>query len=157
MASWARKKFTDDGPNKYSEWRDVPVPLNYKSFLSEPPMLGSPVKAPERSQSEHEGILSRILGMYSPSFLRKTPNKLVSFPNNPDHNFIIRASPDLLVHRYDSGLKSWQVKYSTEEHMDDYLEQYGTNDLEDFSHLDPRVEDLVSTSILAEPKSASPS
>ena len=41
--------------------------------------------------------------------------------------------------------------------MDDYLEQYGTNDLEDFSHLDPRVEDLAKTSILAEPESASPS
>ena len=52
-----KKEFTDDGPHKYFDWRDVPVPKSYKSPSSHPPMLGSPVKIPERTQSEHEGII----------------------------------------------------------------------------------------------------
>ena len=154
---FGKNESTDDGPNKYSEWQDVLVPSNYKSPLSTTPVLGSPVYAPEWTQSEHEGILARMLSMYSPTLLETIPNKLISFPRHPDHNFFVWANPDLVVHKYDSGLKSWQIKYSAEEHMDEYLDQYGTNELEDFSHLDLRVEDLVQTSTLAEPEPASPS
>ena len=88
--------------------------------------------------------------MYSPTLLNTTPHQLVSFPKNPDHNFYIWANPDLIVHRFDKGPRSWQVKYSTEEHMDKPLDQYGTNELEDFSHIDVRVEDLPLAIPLAE-------
>ena len=64
-----KKEFTDDGPNKYSDWRDVPVPKNYVSPLSEPPVLGSPVQAPERTRSEHEGILDHMYSMLVGDFL----------------------------------------------------------------------------------------
>ena len=51
---------TDDWDHKYVDWRDVPVPKNYVSPVDEPPVLGSPVKTPERTRSEHEGILDRM-------------------------------------------------------------------------------------------------
>ena len=82
-------EYTDDGPNKYSKWQDVSVPSSYKSPLSEPPVLGSPVQAPERTQSEHEVILDRMYRIYSPTLLNTHPNQLVSFPRHSDHNFFI--------------------------------------------------------------------
>ena len=48
---------TDDWDTKYADWRDVPVPRSYVSPLNEPPVLESPIKTPERTRSEHEGIL----------------------------------------------------------------------------------------------------
>lgn len=117
-----KNESTNDGlTNKYTKWQDVPVPSSYKSPLSMPPMVGFPVQAPERLQSEHEGIITCMLSMYSPTLLKTIPNKLISFPHHPDHNFFVWANPDLVVHKYDSVLKSWQVKYSAEEHMDEYL------------------------------------
>ena len=95
-----KNEYTDDGPNKYSDWRDVPVPSSYKSSLSEPPMLGSPVKTPHRTQSEHEGIIEHMYNMYSPTLLGTCRNRLVSCPWLADHNFFIWANPDLIVHRY---------------------------------------------------------
>lgn len=151
------KEYTDDGPNKYSKWQDVPVPLNYKSPLNMPLVLRSAVQALERTQSEHKGILACMLSIYYPTLVETIPNKLISFPRHPDHNFFVWANPDLVVHKYDSGLKSWQIKYSAEEHIDEYLDQYGMDELEDFSHLDLRVEDLVQTTTLAELELASPS
>ena len=71
-----------------------------------------------------------MLSMYSPTLLETIPNKLISFPHHPDHNFFVWANPDLVVHKYDSGLKSWHVKYSVKERMEEYLDQYGTNELE---------------------------
>lgn len=115
-----------------------------------PLVLGSPVQAPERTLSENEGIPARMLSMYSPTLLGTIPNRLISFPHHPDHNFFIWANPDFVVHKYDSGLKSWQVKYSAEEHMEEYLDQNGTNEFEYFSHLDLRIEDLAQTTTLAE-------
>lgn len=70
---------------KYPKWQDVPVPLGYKSPLDMPPELGSLIKTPKRTRSEHEGILNRMFSMYSPTLLEKTPNKLISFPHLPDH------------------------------------------------------------------------
>ena len=52
-----QNEYTDDGSNKHTDWRDVPVPRNYLSPSSEPAMLGSPVKTPARTRFEHEGIL----------------------------------------------------------------------------------------------------
>ena len=41
-----KKESTDDRLiAMYPRWRDVPVPLGYKSPLNMPPELGSPVKA----------------------------------------------------------------------------------------------------------------
>ena len=133
------------------------MPLSYKSPLNTSPVLGFPVHAPERTQSEHEGILARMLSMYSPTLLASIPNKLVSFPRHTDHNFFIWANPDFVVHKYDSGLKSWQIKYSVEEHMDEYIDQYGTNELIDLSHIDLRVDDLPLATPLVEPEPTSPS
>ena len=127
-----KKEFTDDGPNKYSDWRDVPVPRSYRSPLSEPPVLGSPVKTPQRTQSEHKGIIDSMYNMYSPTLLGTCRNQLVSCPWLADHNFFIWANPDLIVHRYEEGLKSWQIMYSSYEHTNEYLDQYGTNQYKDF-------------------------
>ena len=146
---------TDDRHNKYYDWTDVSVPSNYKSPLNTTPVLGSPVQAPERTQSEHEGILARMLSMYSPTLLETIPNKLVSFPQHTDHNFFIWANPDFIVHKYDSGLKSWQIKYSAEEHMDEYIDQYGMNEFKDLSHIDLRIDDLPLATSLAEPEQTS--
>ena len=74
-----------------------------------------------------------------------------SCPWLPDHNLFIWANPDLIVHRYDSGLKSWQVMYSSYEIMDEYLDQYGTNEYKDFSNLTISVDDFHST--ITEPES----
>ena len=101
-----KNEYTDDGPNKYADWRDVPVPRSYLSPSSEPPMLGSPVKTPVRTRSEHEGILDRMYNMYSPTLLDTRRDCLVYFPRNPDHNFYIWGDPDSIVHRNDAGLKS---------------------------------------------------
>ena len=62
-------EYTDDGFNKYTDWRDVPVSRSYLSPSSEPAVLGSPVKTPERTQSEHEGIIDHMYSMYSPTLL----------------------------------------------------------------------------------------
>ena len=148
---------TDDGHNKYSDWQDVPVPSNYKSSLDTTPMLGSPVQAPERTQSEHEGILARMLSMYSSTPLETIPNKLVSFPRHTDHNFFVWANPDFIVHKHDSGLKSWKIKFSAEEYMDEYIEQYGMNEIIDLSHIDLRIDDLPLATPLVEPEPTLPS
>lgn len=124
------------------------MPLKYKSLVSESPVLGSPVQAPERTQSEHKGILDR---MYSPTLLNTCPNQLVSFPRHPDHNFFIWANPDYIVHRYEEGLKSWQIMYSSTEHTEEYLNQYGTNECKDFSNLVISIDDLLLTILEPEP------
>ena len=82
---------------------------------------------------------------YSPTLLNTRLNQLISFPGYPDHNFFIWANPDLIVHRYEEGLKSWQIMYSSYEHTDEYLSQYGTNEYKDFSSLTISVDDLPST------------
>lgn len=135
---------------KFVKWESVHVPHRYMSPSERPPILGSPVRASERSRAEDEGILTRMLDMYSPTLLNTTPYKLGSFPKYPDHNFFIWANPDFIVHRFDEGLRSWQVKYSTEEHMDEPLDQYDTNDFEELSHIDVRVDDLPLAIFLAE-------
>ena len=80
---------TDDWDHKYTDWRDVPVPKSYVSPLNEPPVLGSPVKTPEITWFEHEGIVDRVYSMYSPTLLDTRPNRLVYFPRNPDHSYYI--------------------------------------------------------------------
>lgn len=112
-------EFIDDWLNvKYSKWQSVPVPLVYKSPLDRPLEFKSLVKAPKISYVEHEGIVKHMLSMYSSTLLNAQPNQLVSFPRHPDHNLFIWANPDLLVHRFDDGLRSFQIKYSAEEYME---------------------------------------
>ena len=142
---------TDDGDNKYVDWRDVPVPKSYVSPLNEPPVLESPVRAPERTQSEHEGILDRMYSMYSPTLLDTRPTRLIIFPRHPDHNFYIWGNPDYIVHRNDAGLKCWQIMYSCYEHTEEYLDQYGTNLDKDLSLLNFSIDDLRPVTPLAEP------
>ena len=89
--------------------------------------------------------------MYSPTLLNTRPNQLINFPRHPDHNFFIWANPDLIVHRYDEGLRSWQIMYSTAEHTEEYLNQYGTNEYKDLSHLTISIDDLPSTVFVPEP------
>lgn len=146
----------DDG-HKYFDWQDVPVPLNYKSPLDTTPVLGSPVQAPERTQSEHEGILAHMLSMCSPTLLETIPNKFVSFPRHTDYNFFVRANPDYIVHKYNSDLKRWQIKFSSEEHMEEYIYQYDTNELIDLSYIGLRIDDLPLATPLVEPEPTLPS
>ena len=61
------------------------------------------------------------------------------------------ANPDLIVHRYEEGLKIWRIMYSSYEHTDEYLSQYGTNEYKDFSSLTISVVDLPSTILDPEP------
>ena len=133
---------TDDWDLKYTDWRDVPVPKGYVSPLNEPSVLGSPVKTPERTRSEHEGIIDRMYNMYSPTLLDTRPNHLVYFPRNIDHNFYIWGNPDNIVHRNDTGLKSWQIMYSCYEITEEYLNQYGTNMYKDLSNLTSSIDEL---------------
>ena len=86
-----------------------------------------------------------MYSMYSPTLLNTRPNKLISFPGHPDHNFFIWANPDLIVHRYEEGLKSWQIMYSSYEHTNEYLSQYEKNEYKDLSGLTISVDDLPST------------
>lgn len=118
-------------------------------------MLRSPVEPPKRSQAEDEGILMRMLSMYSPTLLNTTPHQLVYFPKNPDHNFYIWANPDLIVHSFEEGLKSWQTMYSSYEYADMPLDQYGSNELVVLSHINHRIEELPSVTPLSEHESAS--
>ena len=133
---------TDDWERKYVDWRDVLVPKNYVSPTDEPPVLGSPVKTPVRTRSEHEGILDRMYCMYSPTLLDTRRDRLIYFPRNPDHSFYIWGNPDSIVHRNDAGVKSWQVMYSCYEISEEYLDQYGTNIYRDLSHLTSSVDEL---------------
>ena len=137
-----QNEYTDDGFNKYTDWRDVPVPRSYLSPSSEPAMLGSPVKTPERTRSKHEGILDRMYSMYSPTLLDTRRDRLVFFPRNPDHSFRIWGNPDNIVHRYDAGLKRWQVMYSCYEIYEEYLNQYGSNMSKDLTHLTSSIDEL---------------
>ena len=88
--------------------------------------------------------------MYSPTLLNTTPNQLVSILKNPDHNFRIWANPDLIVHKFDKGLKSFQIKYSSEEYMERPFYQYGSMELEDLSHIDVSVDDFPLVEPIAE-------
>ena len=133
---------TNDWDTKYVDWRDVPVPKSYVSPLNEPPVLGSPVKTPKRTRSEHEGILDRMYNMYSPTLLDTRRDQLIFFPRNPDHSFYIWGNPDNIVHRNDTGLKSWQVMYSSYEVSDEFVDQYGTNVYRDLSNLTFSLSDL---------------
>ena len=135
-------EYTDDGFNKYIDWKDVPVPKSYKSPLSEPALLGSPVETPERTQSEHEGILDRMYNMYSPTLLDTRRDRLIYFPRNPDHSFYVWRNPDQIVHRNDAGLKRWQIMYSCHEIYEGYLNQYGSNQPLDMSQLTSSIEEL---------------
>ena len=94
--------------------------------------------------------MNRMLSMYSLTLLNTQPNQLVSFPKHPDHNFFIWANPDFLVHRFDEGLRSFQIKYSTKEYMERPFDQYGTDEFEDMSHVDAKIDDLPPAKPLAE-------
>ena len=131
---------TDDWDRKYVDWKDVSVPRSHVSPVDEPPVLGSPIKTPVRTRSEHEGILDRMYSMYSPTLLDTRPDRLIYFPRNPDHNFYIWGNPDNIVHRNNAGLKSWKIMYSCYEITDEYLDQYGTNLYRDLSRLTSSID-----------------
>lgn len=135
---------------KFVKSEDVPRPRGYCSPLDTSPILGSPFKAPERTRFEDKGIVMRMHNMYSLNMLNTRLNQLVSFLRHSDHNFFIWANPDLIVHRYDEGLRSWQIKYSTAEHTEEYLNQYGTNEYKDLSHLTISVDNPPSTMFVSE-------
>lgn len=41
--------------------------------------------------------------------------------------------------------------------MDEYIDQYGTNEMEGFSHINPRIDNLLLAISLGEPELSSPS
>ena len=59
-------------------------------------------------------------------------------------------NPDLLVHRFDSGLKSFQIKYKNEEHMERAFHQYRTKDFEDLSHVTFNIENFPPAKLVSE-------
>ena len=63
---------------------------------------------------------------------------------------MIWPNVDLLVHRFDSVLRNFQVKYSTDEYWECKVTQYGTNDWRDLSALSPGVDDLPSAKLVSE-------
>lgn len=65
---------------KFVKWDSVPVPRRYLSPSERSPEFKSPTKAPKRSRAEEEGIVKRLLAMYSMTLLNTQPNQLVSFP-----------------------------------------------------------------------------
>lgn len=142
---------------KFVKWESVPRPRRYRLPSETSPILGSSVRAPKRTRSEDEGIMMWMHNMYSPTLLNNQPNQLVSFPRYPDHNFVIWANPDLIVHRFDKGLRSRQIKYSTEEHMEEYLNQYGTNEYKNISHITISIDDFPPAVLVSEPDISSTS
>lgn len=89
--------------------------------------------------------------MYSPTLLNACPNQLFSFSRHPDHNFFIWAKSDYIVHRYEEGLRNWQIMYSSTEPTEEYLNQYGTNEYKDLSNIAINIDDLPSTILEPEP------
>ena len=146
------KESTDDGDNKFLDWQDVPLPRKYISPKDTTPVLGSPVQSPKRTRSEHEGIIDRMYRMYSSTLLNTHPNQLVSCPKYPHLNFFRWANPDYIVHRYEEGLRRWQIMYSSTDVTDNFLDQYGTNmdKIRDLCHLTITPNDFPST--LSEPE-----
>ena len=96
----------------------------------------------ERTPGEKEGIDYHTRCLWSPTLYRTDPNQLVCFPRNPDHYFMIWANVDLLVHRTDGKLRSFEIRYSTNEHWECAGYQYSTNEYRDFSNLSPRIDRL---------------
>ena len=92
--------------------------------------------------------------IYSPNLLNTRPNQLVSCPKHPDLNFFRWANPDNILHRYEEGLRSWQVMYSSTELTDDSLDQYWTNmnKYKDFCHLTVTSNDFPLTMSEPEPE-----
>lgn len=135
---------------KNVKWDSVPVPRRYLSPSERPPEFKSSTKAPKRSRAEDEGIVTLMLDIYSPTLLNTQPNHLVTFPRHPDHNFFIWANLDLLVHRFDEGLRSWHVKYNIEKYMKETLNQYGTNEFKYLSHIAPSISDLPPAKLMSE-------
>ena len=88
--------------------------------------------------------------MYSLTLLSIQPSQLVNFPKCPDHNFFIWTNVDLHVHRFDSVLKSFQIKYNTDEYMEQAFYQYGTNEFEDLSRVNSSIDNLPPAKLVSE-------
>lgn len=92
---------------KYPRWQQVSVPRKFQR-----PKLVSPVKASKRSLFEGAGAGNHL----------------------PD-NSSIRANPNLAIHRFDRCPSSSQIKYNTDEIIKMPIDQYGSNELEELSHI----------------------
>ena len=108
-------EYTDDSNYmKYSKWDDVPVPRSYVDPTVGPLEFQSPNPASliNRTFAEQEGMDHCTMSLWSPTPLRTKPSQLVHFPRCSDH----RPNVDLLVHRNGSKLRSFEIRYSTDEH-----------------------------------------
>lgn len=79
---------------------------------------------------------------------------LISFEKNPDIDFLIWANVDLIVHKNDSWLMSYNIMYSVNESWEWVGYQYGTNDHRDFSNISSTAERparSVSLELMPEP------
>lgn len=140
------KYYTDDSYYpKYSQWTNVPVPRSHVDSLAVffPEDLEShsppPVSLVERTPAEQEGMDCYTMSLWSPTLLRIEPYRLVNFPRNPDHNFMIWFNVDLLVRRNDTKLRSFEIRYSTDEHWEWLDYQYHSNEWRDLSDLSPNI------------------
>lgn len=154
------KESTNDSYyTKYAQWTDFPAPRaktsvpgwktvphvdSVAAFFPEDLESHSPPPTilVKRTPVEQEGMDYRTRRLWSPTLYRIEPNQLVYFPRNSDHNFMIWANVDLLVHRNDSKLRSFEIRYSTEEHWEWACYQYGTNEYKDLSNLSPSIDCL---------------
>lgn len=129
----------DDYHPKYGKWTEVPAPL----AKTPPPRIESDT-CPSPSQKarpiEKEGTEYCQGCDWSPILLQTEPNMLISFEKNPDFNFLTLANVDLIVHRNDSWLRSYNIMYSVNESLEWVGYQYGTNDYRDFSNICPTIE-----------------
>lgn len=96
---------------KYGKWTEVPAPI-----MKTPPQRIDSDTHPSPSQ---EVRLAKKEGMeycqgcaWFLTLLRAEPSMLVSFPKNLEFNFLTWANVDLIVHRNDSSLRSYNVMYS---------------------------------------------
>ena len=143
----------DDYHPKYGKWTEVPAPI----VKTSPPRIDSdthPSPSQEVRPVERKDVEYWQGYDWSPTLLRIEPNMLVSFEKNPEFNFWSRANVDLIVHRNDSWLRSYNIMYSINESCEWVGYQYGTKENRDFSEVYPTVVHLaqyVSPELIPEP------
>ena len=137
---------SDWSKKKYERWEEVPQPRSALPPRRERrPLLPVRLRSPrsgneandEASSSDSgEGKVLPTSRMWSPTFLKHKPNRLVSCPQDRYH-FYIWSWVDSGVHRFDSGLGKYDTMYTTDEMWNGIAVQYGTNDYRDLSRLSP--------------------
>lgn len=67
------------------------------------------------------------------------------------NHFLNMYPPTLVVHKLDQCLRGSQIKYNTHEHAKMFLNQYGSNELEDLSCVTVGIDEFLPTLPIFEP------